>query len=474
MLAAATAAIYARYLRSSMIDVMSEDYIRTARAKGVAGASVIMRHGVRSAITPIVTLLGLDIGLLLAGNAILTESVFNIPGVGREIVVAIRPVRPARDPGDRAVRRVLHRHLQPDRGHRLRVPRPAGPIPVSLLEVHDLKVHFETDDGVVKAVDGASFAVEQGQTLGIVGESGCGKSVANMTILGLTRSPITSISGRILLEGRDLVEASPEDMQAVRGKEIAMIFQDPLTSLHPFYKIGQAAGRGDPGPPGRLQSRRPATERSSCSAWSGSPTPASRIDDYPHEFSGGMRQRVMIAMALVNDPKILIADEPTTALDVTIQAQILRLIEAPPGAARHGGDPDHPRPRRDRRGRRLHQRDVRGADRRGRERWTRSSTTRSIPTRGGCSDRWRGRTGRGLERLSQIQGQPPSLLAPPQGCHFRPRCPHEFEQCKRDAGARGPRSGEPGHLDRCWLSPEQKRTLRVIEGDQIGLEVPAA
>src|SRR5581483_760156 len=197
---------------------------------------------------------------------------------------------------------------------------------MALLEIQDLKVYFHTDDGPVKAVDGASFSVEKGQTLGIVGESGSGKSVANMTILGLTRSETTEIGGRILLEGKDLIEATPDEMQAVRGQDIAMIFQDPLTSLHPFYKIGNQlieAIRTH-----RDVSKKDAEDRAEeLLRLVGIPDARRRLGDYPHEFSGGMRQRVMIAMALINDPRILIADEPTTALDVTIQAQIIRLIQ---------------------------------------------------------------------------------------------------------------------------------------------------
>jgi len=342
---------------------------------------------------------------------------------------------------------------------------------MALLEIQDLKVYFHTDDGPVKAVDGASFSVEKGQTLGIVGESGSGKSVANMTILGLTRSETTEIGGRILLEGKDLIEATPDEMQAVRGQDIAMIFQDPLTSLHPFYKIGNQLIEA-------IQTHRDVSKKDAEDRAEellrlvGIPDARRRLGDYPHEFSGGMRQRVMIAMALINDPRILIADEPTTALDVTIQAQIIRLIQELQdrlgmavilithdlgvvadtadyinvmyaGRIVEAGtrdeifyDPQHP-------------------------------YTWGLLGSLARPDRPR------VERLSQIQGQPPSLLAPPQGCHFRPRCPHEFDKCKQTPGLE-PRSSVPGHLDRCWLPTEQKRTLRVIHGDQIGLEVPAA
>jgi oligopeptide/dipeptide ABC transporter ATP-binding protein len=342
---------------------------------------------------------------------------------------------------------------------------------VALLEIQDLKVYFHTEDGPVRAVDGASFSVEKGQTLGIVGESGSGKSVANMTILGLTRSETTEIDGKILLEGKDLTEASSDEMQEVRGQDIAMIFQDPLTSLHPFYKIGNQLVEAIQAH--KDVSKKDAQDRAEeLLRMVGIPDARRRLGEYPHEFSGGMRQRVMIAMALINDPRILIADEPTTALDVTIQAQIIRLIQELQdrlgmavilithdlgvvadtanyinvmyaGRIVEAGtldeifyDPQHP-------------------------------YTWGLLGSLARPDRPR------LERLSQIQGQPPSLLAPPQGCHFRPRCPHEFKKCKQTPSL-DPRSGVPGHLDRCWLPPEKKRTLRVIQGDQIGLEVPAA
>jgi len=341
---------------------------------------------------------------------------------------------------------------------------------VSLLQVEDLRVQFATDDGVVKAVDGVSFSVDRGKTLGIVGESGSGKSVANLSILGLTRGENTTISGRILLDGRDLADASADELRSVRGTEIAMIFQDPLTSLHPFYKVGSQlveAIRAHQDVSGS-NARKRAVEMLGLV---GIPDPTRRVDDYPHEFSGGMRQRAMIAMALVNDPHILIADEPTTALDVTIQAQILHLIQdlqeqlgmavilithdlgvvaeiADRIEVMYGGriveegtvdqifyDPQHPYA------------------------W---GLLGSIAR----PDRPRTR------RLSQIKGQPPSLLAPPEGCHFRPRCPFEFDKCPQvpELTIRG---GEAGHLDRCWLSAERKRSVRVVEGDQIGLGATA-
>ena len=197
---------------------------------------------------------------------------------------------------------------------------------MSLLEVKDLQVHFSTDDGLVKAVDGISYSVDRGQTLGIVGESGSGKSVSSQTVMGLTRAPNARISGEIIFEGKDILAAPDDDLRKIRGNDIAMIFQDPLSSLHPFYKVGVQI----------VEAVRAHRDVSKAQAWDravemlglvGIPEPRRRAESYPHEFSGGMRQRAMIAMALANDPKLLIADEPTTALDVTVQAQILELTE---------------------------------------------------------------------------------------------------------------------------------------------------
>ena len=328
VLATAFAAIYARFLRANLLDVMGEDYIRTARAKGLGERRVVFKHGLRSAITPIVTIFGLDLGILF-GGAILTETVFNIPGH--------RPPRVRRDPEERPADRAGHRAdrggrrhpHEPDRGHPVRIPRPARALLVAdmaLLEIENLQVHFDTDDGVVKAVDGISYTVDRGQTLGIVGESGSGKSVSSLTVMGLSRARNARISGSIKFDGKELLTASDDELRTIRGNDIAMIFQDPLSSLHPFYKVGAQiveAIRAH-----RDVSKQQAYDRAvEMLGLVGIPEPRKRAESYPHEFSGGMRQRAMIAMALANDPKLLIADEPTTALDVTVQAQILELIE---------------------------------------------------------------------------------------------------------------------------------------------------
>jgi peptide/nickel transport system ATP-binding protein len=292
----------------------------------------------------------------------------------------------------------------------------------TILEVRDLTVEFDTDDGVVHAVDGVSYTVDRGQTLGIVGESGSGKSVSSLTVLGLTRSKRSRITGEVIFGGRNLLELDTGELQAIRGDDISMIFQDPLSSLHPFYRIGDQlveAVRSH-----QNVSKAAALDRAiQLLELVGIPEPRKRVAGYPHEFSGGMRQRVMIAMALVNDPKLLIADEPTTALDVTVQAQILELIErlqadfgtavvfithdlgvvaevADEIAVMYAGrvveraptktlfaDPEHPYT------------------------W---GLLRSIPRLGDARD----------IDLVPIQGRPPSLIDRPSGCSFHPRCPY--------------------------------------------------
>jgi peptide/nickel transport system ATP-binding protein len=204
------------------------------------------------------------------------------------------------------------------------LPLPSAP-PTAFLDVRDLRVHFPTDDGVVKSVDGLSFTVDRGKTLGIVGESGSGKSVTSLSIMGLNTSRTVRISGEVWLDGENLVEASADQVRRLRGRRMAMIFQDPLSSMHPFYTIGHQIIEAYRihNDVSKQQARKHAINMLDRV---GIPQPGSRIDDYPHQFSGGMRQRAMIAMALSCDPELLIADEPTTALDVTVQAQILDLI----------------------------------------------------------------------------------------------------------------------------------------------------
>jgi peptide/nickel transport system ATP-binding protein len=327
-----------------------------------------------------------------------------------------------------------------------------------LLEVRDLKVHFDTDDGLVKAVDGVSYSVCRGEALGIVGESGSGKSVSNLTVMGLTRSRNARISGQILFEGRDLLTVSEDEMRDLRGNDIAMIFQDPLSSLHPLYKVGDQLVEAIQAH--RDVSRARALDRAvEMLGLVGIPEPRRRVDAYPHEFSGGMRQRAMIAMALSNDPRLLIADEPTTALDVTVQAQILELIArlqreldtaivmithdlgvvaevADDVAVMYGGRiveygaketifgaPEHPYT------------------------W---GLLKSIPR----LDVPRG------DELVPIPGRPPSLINLPSGCSFHPRCPYVREAHKKVEPTLEPTGGaDPRHAVACLLASDVRRSL---------------
>jgi oligopeptide/dipeptide ABC transporter ATP-binding protein len=327
-----------------------------------------------------------------------------------------------------------------------------------ILSVRDLNVSFATDGGVVRAVEGVSFDLDKGEILAIVGESGSGKSVTAQTLLGLTRAPNATITGSVDFDGNDLTLLDDDKLRAIRGNRIAMIFQDPMTSLNPVYRVGDQIVE-------MIRAHRKVSKREALDSTVellrsvGIPNPERRVRDYPHEFSGGMRQRVMIAMALSLDPDVLIADEPTTALDVTVQAQILRLLDrlnrerglaivlithdlgvvaelADRVAVMYAGqivedaslddvfyDPQHPYT------------------------WGLLGSLARLdqPTPG---------------RLAQITGMPPSLLKPPTGCRFAPRCPHVFDQCAQPPPLRDG--------DRCWLEPEQKRVLRDVDG-RIGL-----
>ncbi len=336
-----------------------------------------------------------------------------------------------------------------------------------LLAVEDLHVSFATEEGTVEAVDGVSFDLAAGEVLAVVGESGSGKSVTAMTLMGLTRSPNARFEGTAHFKGGELIGASEDELRRVRGAEIAMIFQDPMTSLNPVARIGRQIVeqiQEHEGLPDQ-QARERAVE---LLERVGIPRARERVDNYPFEFSGGMRQRVRIALAVSCDPSVLIADEPTTALDVTIQAQILQRIRdlreetgaavilvthdlgvvadiADRIAVMYAGriveegtldqifyDPQHPYT------------------------WgLLGSITRVDKPR--------------PERLPAIAGLPPSLAHRPEGCHFRPRCPHEFSQCSKVPPLSARIEDQPGHRDRCWLSADEKRTQREVRPGEVGL-----
>ncbi|WP_250853276.1 ABC transporter ATP-binding protein [Streptomyces rhizosphaericus] len=344
-----------------------------------------------------------------------------------------------------------------------------SPAPTAFLEVRDLHVHFPTDDGLVKSVDGLSFRLEKGKTLGIVGESGSGKSVTSLGIMGLHTAGQygrrkARISGEIWLNGQELLGADPDEVRKLRGREMSMIFQDPLSALHPYYTIGRQI----------IEAYRVHHEVTKEVARKraielldrvGIPQPDKRVDSYPHEFSGGMRQRAMIAMALVNNPELLIADEPTTALDVTVQAQILDLIRdlqkefgsaviiithdlgvvaelADDLLVMYGGrcvergpaekvfyEPQHPYT------------------------W---GLLGSMPR----IDRDQ------TERLIPVKGSPPSLINVPSGCAFHPRCP--YADVPKDNITRTERpelteAGGGGHFSACHMTQEERTRIWTEE-----------
>ncbi|MHB8511309.1 MAG: ABC transporter ATP-binding protein [Actinomycetota bacterium] len=331
----------------------------------------------------------------------------------------------------------------------------------SLLSVEDLHVHFPTDDGLVKAVDGVSFTLNRGETLAIVGESGSGKSVSSLTIMGLVRKPVAEITGRVEFDGMNLLDLTHDQMRGIRGKRIAMIFQDPLSSLHPFFRVGSQIEEAI------MEHTQISQEEARSRAIEmlrlvGIPTPEVRVRSFPHEFSGGMRQRAMIAMALSCNPDILIADEPTTALDVTVQAQILELIRQLQsdfnsaviivthdlgvvagmvdkimvmyaGRCVEYGDkdtifkrPQHPYT------------------------W---GLLNSVPRLDRISS----------ERLQPIKGLPPSLINVPPGCPFHPRCPYRFEPCDQERPELI--EAEFAHGVACHLDPKQR--IKTWEKDLV-------
>ena len=323
-----------------------------------------------------------------------------------------------------------------------------------LLEVKDLRVHFKTPDGIVKAVDGVSFTLDRGETLGIVGESGSGKSVTCLTALRLINLDTATVSGEVLFKGKDLLKVSKEELRQIRGKELSMIFQDPFACLHPYYKVGDQIAEAifAHDDCGKQEARRRVVELLKAV---GIPRPEARYEDYPHQFSGGMRQRAMIAMALVHNPDVLIADEPTTALDVTVQAQILELIEKVKAEfdigvilithdlgvvadvtqkvmVMYAGRPVEIGSRDDVFSQPLHP-----------YAWGLLESIPHVDQKG--------------TRLVPIKGSPPSLIRVPPGCPFHPRCPHRFEPCDKDEPALIDRGG--GHPDACHLSVEDKKRL---------------
>ncbi|HMI98607.1 MAG TPA: ABC transporter ATP-binding protein [Gaiellaceae bacterium] len=337
-------------------------------------------------------------------------------------------------------------------------------MPEPILEVKGLKVRFATEDGIVRAVDGVDFELEPSKVLGIVGESGSGKSVTALTILGLTRAHNTAFEGEVLYKGRDLLSMSESRLRDVRGNEIAMIFQDPMTSLNPVYKVGDQIVEAivTHESVSKRQAKRRAVE---LLRQVGFPNPEKRVDDYPHQFSGGMRQRAMIAMALSCNPDILIADEPTTALDVTIQAQILALLDTlradfdsavilithDLGVVAEFSDDVF----------------VMYAGR-GVERGSKADIfyDPQMPYTWGLLGSIPRLDRPKPEQLHSITGSPPSLINLPRGCKFRPRCPHVFDKCQEEPELEN-RVEAPHHLDRCWLSVDDKRRLRegTISGE---------
>ena len=325
-----------------------------------------------------------------------------------------------------------------------------------LLEVRHLRVSFRTEDGIVQAVDDVSLSLWPGETLGIVGESGSGKSVTMMTVMRLITDPNAQFAGQVLYRGRDLMRLSQAQIRQVRGAGIAMIFQDPMTSLNPVYRVGWQIAeqiRAHEPMSGKAARARAAELLSAV----GIPHAAQRVDDYPHQFSGGMRQRVMIAMALSCNPDILIADEPTTALDVTIQAQILSLIarlkdEFGAAVVLITHDMGVVAETADRVAVMYAGRIVEQGTRRDVFYNAQHPYTWGLLGSIARLDRPKPR------RLATIPGQPPSLLRLPPGCAFGDRCRHRFDRCA-DRPELAYRSGNE-HMDACHLDPEQKRKYR--------------
>jgi peptide/nickel transport system ATP-binding protein len=323
-----------------------------------------------------------------------------------------------------------------------------------LLEVRDLRVHFPTEDGLVKAVDGVSFSLDPGERLGVVGESGSGKSVTFLALMGLLDRKTAKVTGEILFRGQDLLKLRPDEFRRIRGSEIGMVFQDPMSSLHPLYKVGKQIAEA-------IQAHEDVSNKDAFTRAIdmldrvGIPKPEERASQYPHEFSGGMRQRAMIAMSLCLSPDLLIADEPTTALDVTVQAQILDLIDRMRDEFQTavimithdlGVVAEH-------------------TDR------VQVMYAGKIVEAGTIDHIYHGshhpytwglmqsisRLDEEQERLRPIKGAPPSLIFVPPGCSFHPRCPYVMDVCKTEVPELV--EEEYGHSSACHLSIEEKRRI---------------
>src|SRR6266511_3961384 len=401
------AAFYARMVRGTLIETMSEDYIRSARAKGLSERRVIFKHGLRAALTPVVTMFGLDVGALL-GGAIITETIFDIDGVGKYTIDAI----------------------------------------------------YDQDFPVVMGVTiFAAFFIVPGETLGVVGESGSGKSVTFLTVMSLIPPGQARIEGEVVFRGQDLLKLPVEEMRNIRGSQIGMIFQDPMTSLHPFYRVGNQIAEA-------IQAHRKIGKKEAGDQAIdmlrrvGIPRPDERARQYPHEFSGGMRQRAMIAMALSLNPDLLIADEPTTALDVTVQAQILELIDRLKQefntaviiithdlgvVAEHC---DHIQVM-------YAGKIVEAGDRRDIYYGAHHPYTWGLLQSIARVDAPRG------ERLKPIKGLPPSLIFVPSGCPFHPRCPYVFDRCRTEVPQLLPVDGH--HASACHLPISEKKRIMSEE-----------
>ena len=453
----------ARLVRAQFLSLREKEFVEAARALGASKVRQVVQHILPNALGPVIV-----VGTIDVAAAIIFESTLSFLGLGFPSDVPTWGSHAARRQGLSRHRRPLGAvpgrrdlpHRAGDQLHRRRAarrlrsaPRAVGAIVSvadTLLDIRGLKTWFKTEDGMVRAVDGVDLHIDRGETVGVVGESGCGKTVTARSVLKLIDMPPGRFeAGQILWQGRDLIPLDQDEMNQIRAREIAIIFQEPMTSLNPVYTVGDQIAEVI-ALHQKLSPKQAMAGAAEMLRLVNIPNPQRRVHDYPHQFSGGMRQRVMIAMALSCQPKLLIADEPTTALDVTIQAQILELMqemkdkfgmaimlithamgvvaetcqrvtvmyagkvveEAPVEAL--FGDPRHP--------------------------YT-QGLIRSIPRIDRAVSR--------QARLESIQGTVPSLLNPPPGCRFAARCKYAMDICTQ--GIPPLKEVAPGHRVACVL-----------------------